>query len=438
MSRLRTAICLLVLLACGIATAADWSNTAEQKIWGLMTVWAEAKYTFPHFDNRPDLDWDATVREYLPRAMATEDLDAYYAVLMEMVALLKDGHTRILPPWGYFKPGHDMAPLEVRIMDGRFYVDRLGEDPALAAAGLTPGAEILAVDGVPVDRYFAENVLRYHMNNTAQGTEALFVVYLLAGPAGQPVELTIRGRDGEERTAAVVRNAMSGDHPFMPRLVMNAMVATTIETQELPGGLVYVNVPNFDHAQIAEDFAAVVDGLGEETRGLIIDVRYNPGGSDTLVRSMVSRLIDEPVSTPIMKYRHFVGADAAWGNPPEWETSSNRIDPHDGKRYLGPLVVLMGGLTASSSEDLAIELRTAGRATLVGQTTGGSAGNGLRSELPGGGTLFVATFTALLPGSEEEYVGVGVAPDMVVWPTPADLAASRDVVLERAIELLAE
>lgn len=435
---LATVVLVFCLAIAAVAAADEWTGTAEQKIWGVMTVWSEVKYTFPHFDNRAGLDWDATAQEFLPRAMAAENPDAYYGVLMEMVALLEDGHTRILPPWGYFKPGHDMAPLEVRIMDGRFYVDRMGEDPALAAAGLTPGAEILAIDGVPVDRYFAENVLRYHTNNTVHGTEAFFVVYLLAGPAGEPTELTIRCRDGAERAATVVRNAMSGDHPFMPRLVMNAMVATTIETRQLPGGLVYVNVPNFDHAQITEDFAALVEGLGDDTRGLIIDVRHNPGGSDALVKSMVSRLIDEQVSTPVMKYRHFVGADVAWGHPPEWETASNRIEPHDGKRYLGPLVVLTGGLTASSSEDLAIELRTAGRATLVGQTTGGSAGNGLRSALPGGGTLFVATFTALIPGTDEEYVGVGVAPDVEVWPTPADLAAGNDPVLERAIELLTE
>jgi C-terminal processing protease CtpA/Prc len=229
---------------------------------------------------------------------------------------------------------------------------------------------------------------------------------------------------------------MSGEHPFMPRMVANALVATTIETHALPGGIVYVNVPNFEHAAVAEDFGALVDRLGDDTTGLIIDVRHNLGGSDRLVKSMVSRLIDEPVSTPVMKFRHFVGADVAWGNPTEWETAHGVIEPHAGERWLGPLVVLTGGLTASSSEDLAIELRAAGRATLVGQTTAGSAGNGLRSELPGGGTLYVATFTALVPGSGEEYVGVGVTPDVQVRPTPDDLAAGRDVVLERAIELL--
>lgn len=169
---------------------------------------------------------------------------------------------------------------------------------------------------------------------------------------------------------------------------------------------------------------------------MIIDVRYNMGGSSSIVRPMVACLIDKTTSSPVRKVRHFVGAHEAWGNEPIWETTSNQIHPRDGKRYLGPLIVLTGGLTGSSSEDFAIELRTAGRATLVGQTTAGSAGNALTSTLPGGGTLRVATFTALIPGGEE-YVGVGVAPDVEIWPKREDLAAGRDVVLERAMELLA-
>ena len=51
--------------------------------------------------------------------------------------------------------------------------------------------------------------------------------------------------------------------------------------------------------------------------------------------------------------------------------------------------------------------------------------------------MSVCTFTALIPGGEE-YVGVGVAPDVEVWPTREDLAEGRDAVLERALELLTE
>lgn len=421
-----------------IEPADTWTGTTEQKVWGLMTVWAEAKYTFPHFDQRPDLDWDRTVQAYLPRVIAAPDLDAYYEVLCELVALLKDGHTSVLPPWGHFRPGHDLAPIEVRILDGRFFVDRVGESPELAEQGVRPGVEILAVDGLPVARHFAEKVLRFHAGNTRHGDEALYVVYLLAGPAGGQVALTIRQADGSERDAVVIRNAMSGGTPFMTRMLANAFDGPTIRTRMLPGDIRYVEIPNFDHPQAALDFAALVDSLDPSVvKGMIVDVRHNMGGSSEVVAPMVACLVDQEVATPTMRFRHFVGAYEAWGKDPVWETAGGRIAPRDGKRYLGPLVVLTGGLTGSSSEDFAIELRSAGRARLVGGRTAGSAGNGLKSRLPGGGAFSVSTFTALVPGGDE-YVGRGVAPDVEVQPTPADLAAGRDVVLERALALLSQ
>ena len=52
-------------------------------------------------------------------------------------------------------------------------------------------------------------------------------------------------------------------------------------------------------------------------------------------------------------------------------------------------------------------------------------------------TLLVSTFTALIPGGEE-YVGVGVVPDVEVWPSREDLVEGRDAVLERAVELLVD
>jgi carboxyl-terminal processing protease len=415
-----------------------WTGSTDQKIWGLMTVWAEARYTFPHFDRMPDLDWDRTVQEYIPRVIAAEDMDAYYRVLLELVALLRDGHTTLLPPWGHLKPGYDLAPIEVRILDDRFYVDRVGSAPELADQGIRPGVEILTVEGVPTGRYFAENVLRYHSEGSKQGDEAFYTVYLLYGPAGGQTALRIQEPGGAVREASVTRNAMSGEAPFMTRLLANAFDGPTIRTRMLPGGIQYVDIPNFEHEQASEDFVALIDNMDESAiKGMIIDLRYNMGGASSVVEPMVACLIERAVTSPIMKFRHFIGAHEAWGKEPVWETTSNQIEPRDGKRYLGPLVLLTGGLSNSSSEDFIIELHAGGRATLVGQTTGGSAGNGLQSTLPGGGILRIATFTALIPGGDE-YVGVGVVPDLEVWPTREDLAAGRDAVLERAVELLSD
>ncbi len=73
-----------------------WTGSDEQKLWGLMTVWSEAKSNFPFFDRLPGLDWDSKVREYIPRVVNADTLEGYYDVLREFAALLRDGHTAVL------------------------------------------------------------------------------------------------------------------------------------------------------------------------------------------------------------------------------------------------------------------------------------------------------------------------------------------------------
>jgi hypothetical protein len=47
-------------------SANEWTGTAEQKLWGLMQIWSEAKYNFAFFDRHPDPDWDAEVQKCIP------------------------------------------------------------------------------------------------------------------------------------------------------------------------------------------------------------------------------------------------------------------------------------------------------------------------------------------------------------------------------------
>ena len=106
--------------------AEDGGLSEREKLWGLMQVWAEAKFNFPFFDQVPDLDWDASVQEYIPRVIAAKDTETYFDVLMEFAAQLKDGHTAVIPPWRLVRPGWDHPPVEVQVIGDRFFVARVG------------------------------------------------------------------------------------------------------------------------------------------------------------------------------------------------------------------------------------------------------------------------------------------------------------------------
>ncbi len=87
-----------------------WTGSTEQKVGGLAAIWAEAKYGFPSFAAVPELDWDQSFHEFLPRVIEAETIEDYYRELMEFAGLLRDGHTDVLPPWGTSAPSSITLP----------------------------------------------------------------------------------------------------------------------------------------------------------------------------------------------------------------------------------------------------------------------------------------------------------------------------------------
>ena len=79
-----------------LAYAPDLSQDA--KVAGLSTFWAEARFNFAFFDRQPAMDWNQVYLDYLPKVRATSSTEAYYRLLMQLAAKLKDGHTNVYPP----------------------------------------------------------------------------------------------------------------------------------------------------------------------------------------------------------------------------------------------------------------------------------------------------------------------------------------------------
>jgi len=186
---------------------------------------------------------------------------------------------------------------------------------------------------------------------------------------------------------------------------------------------------------MGDEFLRIVDMLDDSITGILFDMRFCMGGDGRISEKMISALIDEPVSSPHWKYPVYSVAKENWGHEREWETSNHTIEPRDGRRFLGPVVVLTSAVTSSTAEDFPISLREGGRATLVGDRTSGSAGNPVSVPLPGGGSFRMATFRAYLPDGSE-YVGIGVQPDILVRPTIDDIRSGADPVLEAGLQIL--
>lgn len=435
--------------------------SADERLYGFVQLWSAAKTNFVFEDRLPGLDWNALLKEYLPLVRAEQSVRDYYRVLTRFLARLHDAHTLVAMPGFDFAvpivPSH-APPLVLQQVEGKAVVVDLVETDEMRRAGVTRGMEITHIDGRPVSAVL-QDFDPYLCVSTSQARDAWAYPVLLDGPAGSRVELSVRDLHGEVRTVALARESIT---PAFAALLPKPALASLVEEQrgaqggpypwqsrpkreprDLPGGILYVPVDSFFSNAVIAQYDALADRVAR-AKGLILDVRENGGGNSENADAIVSRLTDKPLPGSRWKTRRHLGARAAWGQKDDWfDGGTKTIQPVEGKRtFLGPVVVLVGPRTLSAAEDFLIPLNASHRATLVGQRTAGSTGQPLIIMLPGGGGAAICTKWDTYPDGRE-FVGVGIVPDVEVYPTQAEVAAGlwsggKDPVLDRGVAVLRE
>lgn len=189
----------------------------------------------------------------------------------------------------------------------------------------------------------------------------------------------------------------------------------------------YIHVGDFVGAGRVSDLDEAVSELLDKP-GLIIDVRNNGGGSARAARLFAGLLADE-------RFHHL---DIRYRNGPEHddftEPEKRYIEPRS-PRYTGPVVVLTNRRVFSAAEDLVLAVKRIPTVTVIGDTTGGGAGNPIFRELPNGWTFRLSRWLATDP-SGWTWEGVGIAPDIRVVQTDADVDSGREPVLDTAVAVL--
>jgi carboxyl-terminal processing protease len=162
-------------------------------------------------------------------------------------------------------------------------------------------------------------------------------------------------------------------------------------------------------ADVAAARAALDAALAgfEGARGLILDLRFNPGGSEAISALIAGCFADEKR----LAYTR-AGRDGDRMGP-AFETYG---EPGDCRRFSGPVVVLTGERTTSAAEALVMRLRVLPQATVMGQPTQGAHSDVLTRTLPNGWELGLSNEVYTLADGQV-YEGVGVPP-AIQTPAP--------------------
>ncbi|MFM9862486.1 MAG: S41 family peptidase [Micropepsaceae bacterium] len=365
-----------------------------------------------------------------------------------------------------------------------FHFRWLGERMIVTAHGgeLPRGTEVTAIDGRPVVEILRDlmQYARADGGNDAKrvaqlevqgsdGYEAFDVFYgLTRNKPGEPFAVTavapgttapktlrLNPIDLTARRAQSAKPAKGKDAPKW-----------TFE----PGAVARLTMPDWAMYNTKWDWTAFLDAAFEDiarraTRTLIVDLRGNEGGNDC-GDEIISRCIDADLprrsyerrvryrTTPANLDPYLDTWDPSfknWGNDAqalgngfyrliEKDGESRAPVKPKGPKFKGKLLVLVDATNSSATFQFADLVQSNRLGTLIGSPTGGNRrginggaffflrlpNSGLEADLP-----LIGTFPAT-PQPD-----AGLVPDVAVTETPADIAAGRDAVLERALKISA-
>ena len=176
----------------------------------------------------------------------------------------------------------------------------------------------------------------------------------------------------------------------------------------------------FDPSTVLPAWQKDVAGLAG-ARGLVLDLRGNPGGIGGMAMGMSGWLVREVAALGTMKSRD---GDLKFVVNPQ-------ATPYD-----GPVAILVDELSASTSEILAAGLQDLKRARVFGRQTPGAALPSQFERLPNGDAFQYAVATYVSSGGRT-LEGAGVVPDEVVALDRKSLLAGKDAVLDAALRWIA-
>ena len=298
-----------------------------------------------------EADARATIKKnYIKRFSLLEktfDKEKRFESFLNTITGLMDPHT------DYFAPVEKRSFTEQ--MSGTFYgigAQLTQDDNGVKIASIQPGGAAWKSGLLVVNDVIVKIAQGGEEPVDVTGYETTEAVKLIRGDLGTEVRLTVRKPDGTTKVVALIREKIVLDEGF-------ARSAVIQNGNEKIG---YILLPDFyadfereDGARCSKDIAKEVEKLkAEKVKGIIIDVRYNGGGSLYEVVQMVGMFIDKG---PVVQIRSKEGK------------SQILADETPGILYDGPLVVMVNEFSASASEIFAAAIQDYKRGLIVGSTS---------------------------------------------------------------------
>lgn len=366
----------------------------------------------------------------------------------------------------------DKVPFTFAILDRRIFIRE--------SATLARGTEVLGLNGRPVGDLLAE-LQKYvkadgkndgkrlsDLEVSGLGRFEAFDIFqpMLLPPREGKYSVLVQELGAQPRTVEMA--AVSRDSR---RIRLRLATADPWEFRMLPEGPAYLRLSSFTTWNFRFDWKAFLadacaKAKDQPDRGLIIDIRGNEGGDDSVITELLKYVIKQPTTIPkslayvifqqvsdelrphLSTWDQAVFNAAAYTRPigdgryeVQSESSRDRILQPSSRAFSGKVVLLVGPANSSATFTVARTWKQQGLATLVGRPTGGSrkgtnGGKFLVYKMPDAGFTVDIPLVAYRP--EPSGPDAGIVPDVLTKWTVEDIRLNRDPDLVAAINLIAK
>ncbi len=322
------------------------------------------------------------------------DTQIFYGALAGMVQSLNDSYSVFMTPQDNtafqldLQGNFEGVGAEIALKNNLItVVSPLADSPAIKS-GLKPNDVIMEINGT-----------------STQGMRVDQAVSLIRGPKGTQVTLTIF-REGLQE-------------PLKITVTRENIVVKSL-TMEFKGDLAYIKVRQFNDDTIPFLEQSINQINSRNTKGIILDLRNNPGGYLQTAVDMVGEWVGNKIA---VLERHSNG------------TEIKHLSTFSEKLSHLPTVILIDGGSASASEIVAGALQDYEKATLIGEKT---FGKGSVQDLIGlsNGSAVKITVAKWFTPKGRSIDQEGIQPDISVELTDEDFNNNKDPQLDKAIEFL--
>ena len=416
-----------MIFAASLGSTADEAGFAKSRhgldIESFDYVWATIRDR--HFDPAlGGLDWEGVRRELRPRVEVARSTEEAREIMDEMIGRLGQSHFAIIPAEFLDEMGAPTVDsafagetgIAARLIGGRVIVTSVREGTPAHEAGVSPGWEILAIRGEELSPKIARLLSAFEGRSWKGAALASFIQDQLSGCIGDGIKIGFRDEGDREVEIQMLLGEPRGRAcSFGPV----RGIRVWFESRQLDGDIGYIAFNHFlDPANTMPRFNEAMNSFLDK-KGVVIDLRGNPGGDVRLVGGMAGWFLEDG--------GHYLGTLL-------FRESSLKVMTYPRfPAFGGPLAVLIDEVSGSGSELFAGGMQDLKRARIFGVRSSGSVLGSQLEVLPNG-DVFQFAFANYISAGGCELEGIGVTPDQVVPTTREALLAGKDAALDEAVE----